>query len=67
MKLNSFDKFRSSAGLKVIELQFEKIAPRTYKVALPSVGPGEFGFLAPGMAASSDTARGKIYTFRIIE
>lgn len=60
----------ASSGAKnnVIAFQFEKLAPRTYKVALPSVGPGEFGFLAPGMAASSDMAsRGKIYTFRIIE
>jgi hypothetical protein len=62
--------FHASSGAKnnVIAFQFEKIAPRTYKVALPSVEPGEFGFLAPGMAASSDMAsRGKIYTFRIIE
>src|SRR5579862_6306636 len=60
----------ASSGAKnnVIAFQFEKIAPRTYRVALPSVGLGEFGFLAPGMAASSDMAsRGKIYTFRIIE
>jgi len=60
----------ASSGAKnnVIAFQFERIAPRTYKVALPSVEPGEFGFLAPGMAASSDMAsRGKIYTFRITE
>jgi hypothetical protein len=60
----------ASSGAKdnVIAFQFEKIAPRTYKVALPSIGTGEFGFLAPGMAASADMAsRGKVYTFRIIE
>ena len=33
-----------------------------------SVTIGEYGFLAPGAAASSDLAsRGKIYTFRIVE
>jgi len=52
----------------VIEFKFEKIAPRTYKVELPSVTFGEYGFLAPGAASSSDLAsRGKIYTFRIVE
>jgi len=60
----------ASSGAKdnVIAFQFEKIAPRTYRLALPSIGTGEFGFLAPGMAASADMAsRGKVYTFRIIE
>ena len=61
----------ASSGAKdngIAFLQFEKIAPRTYRVALPSIGTGEFGFLAPGMAASADMAsRGKVYTFRIIE
>jgi hypothetical protein len=52
----------------VIAFKFEKIAPRTYKIELPSISMGEYGFLAPGAAASADLAsRGKIYTFRIIE
>jgi hypothetical protein len=52
----------------VIDFQFQKIALRTYKVELPSLALGEYGFLAPGAAASADMAsRGKIYTFRIIE
>jgi hypothetical protein len=56
------------ASDNVIEFKFEKIAPRTYKVQLPAVTVGEYGFLAPGAAASSDLAsRGKIYTFRIVE
>jgi hypothetical protein len=58
----------SGAKNNVIAFQFKKISPRTYVVALPSIGGGEFGFLAPGMAASADMAsRGKVYTFRIIE
>jgi hypothetical protein len=52
----------------VVAFKFEKVAPRTYRVELPAVGFGEYGFLAPGAAASSDMAsRGKVYTFRIIE
>jgi hypothetical protein len=52
----------------VIEYHFDKIAPRTYKVEIPTLALGEYGFLAPGAAASADMAsRGKIYTFRIIE
>jgi hypothetical protein len=62
--------FHASSGAKnnVIEFQFEKIAPRTYRVEPPSVGVGEFGFLAPGIAASASMASaGKVYTFRTIE
>lgn len=56
------------ASNNVIEFKFEKIAPRTYKAELPALTIGEYGFLAPGAAASSDLAsRGKIYTFRIVE
>ena len=52
----------------VTEFHFEKIAPRTYRVELPTLALGEYGFLAPGAAASADMAsRGKIYTFRIVE
>ena len=52
----------------VIEFHLEKIAPRTYKIELPTLALGEYGFLAPGAAASADMAsRGKIYTFRIVE
>jgi len=52
----------------VTEFHFEKISPRTYKVELPTLALGEYGFLAPGAAASADMAsRGKIYTFRIVE
>jgi hypothetical protein len=52
----------------VIAFQFEKVAPRTYKVELPKLAMGEYGFLAPGAAASADLAsRGKVYTFRIVD
>jgi hypothetical protein len=52
----------------VIAFQFEKVAPRTYKVELPNLANGQYGFLAPGAAASADLAsRGKVYTFRVVD
>jgi hypothetical protein len=52
----------------VITFAFEKVAPHTYKIVLHSLAAGEYGFLAPGAAASADLAsRGKIYTFHIVE
>jgi hypothetical protein len=52
----------------VIAFDFQKVAPPTYKIKLSNLGVGEYGFLAPGAAASSDLAsRGKIYTFRVVE
>lgn len=59
---------KGGAENNVVTFKFEKVAPRTYRVELPNVEFGEYGFLAPGAAASSDLAsRGKVYTFRIIE
>jgi hypothetical protein len=60
----------SSSGAKnnVISFQFQKVSPLTYKVVLPAIEPGEYGFLAPGMATSANMASaGKVYTFRVIE
>jgi hypothetical protein len=54
------------AQLNVMPFKFEKIAPRTYKIAVGDWQPGEYGFLAPGAVGSSNAASlGKIYTFRI--
>jgi hypothetical protein len=54
------------AQLNVMKFKFEKIAPRTYKIQLGDLQPGEYGFLAPGASGSSNAASlGKIYTFRI--
>lgn len=60
----------SSSGAKnnIIQFQFQKLGPQTYKIVLPMIAPGEYGFLAPGMATSANMASaGKVYTFRIIE
>ena len=62
--------FHASGGAQdnLLEFKFEKIAPRTFKVDLSNLSPGEYGFLPPGSFASSSAAsQGKIYTFRILE
>lgn len=52
----------------VIPFEGKKIANRTYKVLLPNLGAGEYGFLPPGAVTSSNSASiGKMYTFRLIE
>jgi hypothetical protein len=60
----------ASGGAKdnVVEFKYEKVSPRIYKVSVPRLNLGEYGFLAPGAIASANTAsQGKIYTFRIVE
>ena len=51
-----------------VAFTFEKVAPKSYKIALPNMIAGEYEFVAPGAASSAHLAsHGKIYTFRIIE
>jgi hypothetical protein len=52
----------------VVPFEFEKLAPRIYKIKVPTISGGEYGLLAPGAVASANAAsQGKIYTFRIVE
>lgn len=52
----------------VMPFEGTKLATRTYKVVLPSLGAGEYGFLPPGAFGSANSASiGKMYTFRVIE
>lgn len=52
----------------VVPFEGTKLATRTYKVLLPSLGAGEYGFLPPGAFGSANSASiGKMYTFRVIE
>jgi hypothetical protein len=52
----------------VIPFEGKKMANRTYKVLLPNLGAGEYGFLPPGAITSSNSASiGKMYTFRLLE
>ena len=72
----------SSSGLNknAVEFQFEKIAPRVYRVTLGNLPKGEYGFLPPGgqygaigggasgaMIMQGAASAGKIYSFRVIE
>jgi hypothetical protein len=60
----------ASGGAKdnVARFEYEKVAPRIYKIKVPRLSVGEYGFLAPGAVASANAAsQGKIYTFQIIE
>lgn len=52
----------------VVPFEGTKVASRMFKVLLPSLGAGEYGFLPPGAVTSSNSASiGKMYTFRVIE
>jgi hypothetical protein len=62
--------FHESGGATRDVLPFEgkKVANRMYKVLLPKLGAGEYGFLPPGAITSSSSASlGKMYSFRLIE
>ena len=52
----------------LIPFEGKKAASRTYKVLLPNLGAGDYGFLPPGAFGSASSASiGKMYTFRLIE
>jgi len=62
--------FHASGGAKdnVVEFRFQKLGPRTYRVKIPSLERGEYGFLAPGETSSASLgSHGKVYTFHIAE
>lgn len=64
--------FRTATGhvraRDVIPFESEKVADRTWKVSLPNLGPGEYGFIPPSAAADgNDASLGRIYSFRILE
>jgi hypothetical protein len=51
----------------LVPFESTKVAPRTNKVFLDHLSPGEYGLLSPGASTSSSASAqlGKIYTFRI--
>lgn len=55
----------TGAGKNKLEFAFDKIASRTYRVSLPNMAKGEYGFLPPGMTSMSAASGGKLYTFGI--
>jgi hypothetical protein len=52
----------------LVQFESRKTAPRTYEIALPNLGAGEYGLLPPaGSDSASSSGRiGKIYSFRLI-
>ena len=59
---------RNSAKDNVVSFEYQKVAPRIYKIKIPRLGVGEYGFLAPGALAGANVAsQGKIYTLQIVE
>ena len=75
--------YHSSSGIEkdAIKFDFQKIAPRTYKIALAGLKKGEYGFLPPGSGSVGGTGggtsgqtmqggsmqAGKLYSFGVIE
>jgi hypothetical protein len=45
----------------------EKIAPRVFRIKLPPLKKGEYGFLPPGSTTGNIASSGKLYTFGIKE
>ena len=63
---------RTSGGATrdLVPIGGKKVAPRTWIVILPpNLGPGEYGFLAPGAVESQHASAqlGKMYTFRLLK
>lgn len=58
----------SGAGRNALDFDGVKVAPRTYRVKLGTLKPGEYGFLPPiGAENRSAQASGRIYSFRVVE
>jgi hypothetical protein len=52
----------------LVPFEGKKVASRMYKVLLPSLGAGDYGFLPPeAVSLSKGASIGKMYTFRLIE
>ena len=49
------------------KFDYEKVAARVFKVKLPPLKKGEFGFLPPGSTSGNVASSGKVYSFGIIE
>ena len=52
----------------LVPFEGKKVANRTYRITLPNLGAGEYGFLPPGAVTSASSASlGKMYSFRLLE
>jgi hypothetical protein len=61
--------FHSSEGAEKNAEKFdsEKIAPRVFRIKLPPLRKGEYGFLPPGNTSGNIASSGKLYTFGVRE
>jgi hypothetical protein len=58
----------SGGGSDTVAFTLTVTDPRIYKITLPNLSVGEYGFLAPETQVNSNSApQGKIYTFRVVE
>jgi hypothetical protein len=49
------------------KFDYEKVAPRVFRIKLPPLKKGEFGILPPGATSGNISSSGKLYTFGIVE
>lgn len=56
---------RSGSERNRVPFESERLAPRTFRIRLSNLTPGEYGLLPPGMAGANVTSIGKIYTFSV--
>lgn len=65
---NSSSNASSGAGSATVAFTLTTVGPKIYKMTLPNLSVGEYGFLAPETQVNSNSApQGKIYTFRVVE
>jgi len=54
----------TGADRATVPFKFDRIASRTFQIALKALAPGEYAFLPPGAAVSANAAAvGKVYSF----
>ena len=51
----------------VVEFKYEKVSPRIYKVTVPRLNIGEYGFPAPGAVATAYDTFTTLHYFGAIE
>jgi hypothetical protein len=49
------------------KFDYEKVAPRVFRIKLPPLHKGEFGILPPGSTSGNVASSGKLYSFGVIE
>jgi hypothetical protein len=61
--------FHSSEGAEKNAEKFdsEKVGPRVFRIKLPALKKGEYGFLPPGNTSGNIASSGKLYSFGIVE